>query len=697
MKFWPFLSLLLATSVATAQTPVLEKLRAQVEAHPQADTGRVNRLNTLAFEQRSKAPRESRATFEEALRLAQQLGYRFGEAKALLGLGFYYRKRNEYGPAQLYTQQARQKFAALNDQRNHLACSYNLAYICSGQGNYTQALDFAQQALTLAETLNDQHWLVLMNAQMGIISTEVGEYTKARRHLERCLALARQTNNQPGISQGLRGLADLYRTQGNWDAARRYYEQDATLTKRLGDEPGFLVDEMNVADMAERQGRLTEAFAYSYRVLHKLRQLDVVGYLPWTQLVLARAHLHSNRPDSAAFYGKASLRASLRSGVKENIRDVSEVLTQASVQLGRFPDAYRYQRLFGIYQDSLSSRELIRRLAAVQYSYELARRQARISQLTRNEQLIRQKNRQQQWLLVVTLVGLGLVGWLSAVLWRSNRQKQRAYALLEQQQAELLATQQQLVAAEKWAFVGELSAGIAHELQNPLHFMRNFAEVSVALLDQDSTRPVPATADGLQREILAGLKQNLQEISQHGQRASSIITDMLTHARTGTSPQEPVALNALVEEQLRLAYRSAQATHPTLQVHLHTSLDATMQEVRLVRTEIGRVLLNLFTNAFHALATRQAALEDAYLPTLEVSTHQVDGHIHIRVRDNGTGMPEVVKEQIFQPFFTTKPQGEGTGLGLSMAYDIVTKGHEGSLRVESEEGRFTEFTVTLPR
>ena len=500
LKSCILLLVLLTASAAGAQTPGLQQLRAKVQAHPQADTARVNRLNELAFEQRSKAPRESRASFEQALQLARRLQYRFGEAKAQLGLGFYYRKRNEYGPAQLYTQQARQAFSELGDLRNQLACTYNLAYIFSGQGNYTQGLDHAQQALTLAERLKDPHWVVLMNAQMGIISTEVGEYEKSREYLERCLQLSRHHHNQPGVSQGLRGLGDLYRTQGKWDRARRYYQQDATLTRQLGDEPGFLVEEMNVADMEERLGNYPKAFAYSYRVLHQLRQLDVVGYLPWTQLVLARAHLHTNRPDSALIYGRASLQASLRSGVKENIRDVSEVLTQASVRLGDFPAAYRYQTLFGAYQDSLSSRELIRRIAALQYSYELDRRQTRISQLTRNEQLIRQKNQQQQWLLVVSLVGLGAVAGLSVVLWRSNRQKQRAYALLEQKQADLLATQQQLVAAEKWAFVGELSAGIAHELQNPLHFMKNFAEVSVAMLDQDGTRAVPTlgATDGLQ-------------------------------------------------------------------------------------------------------------------------------------------------------------------------------------------------------
>lgn len=699
LKFWLFLFLLLPSSLALgAESPALLQALDRVRAHPQLDTARVNRLNELAFILRSTAPRDSRVRFEESLELAQLLGYRFGAAKAQLGLGFYYRKRNEYGPAQAYTEQARQSFAHLHDQRNQLACTYNLAYIYSGQGNYLQALTYAQNALTLAETLHDPHWLVLMNAQMGIISTEVGEYAQARRYLEKCLQISRQHNNQPGVSQGLRGLGDLYRTQQQWATARRYYEQDAALTRQLGDEPGFLVEELNVADMAEHQGRFSEAFAYTYRVLRNIRKLDVVGYLPWAQLVLARTHLHTNRPDSALYYGQASLQASLKSGVKERVRDASEVLTQASLQQGRFADAYRYQRLYGVYQDSLSSRDLIRRLAAQQYAAALARQKARISQLTRNEQLIRQQNRQQQWLLGVSSVGLLLVGGLSIVLWRSNQSKKRAYIRLEQQQQELLATQQQLVAAEKWAFVGELSAGIAHELQNPLSFMKKFAEVSVDMLNHDSTSATsPATApDGLQQEILSGLKQNLQEISQHGQRASSIINDMLAHARTGTSQQEATALNPMVDKALHLAYESLQVQHPDFQATLCTQLDEAVGEVPLMPAEIERVLLNLFTNAFHALVERTRQRPANYAPTLHVSTSREAGQVCIWVRDNGIGMEPHVQQQIFQPFFTTKPLGEGTGLGLSLAHDIVTKAHNGTLTVATQPGQYTEFVVCLP-
>ncbi len=676
----------------------MERLQVQVRTHPQADTARVNLLNALAFEQRSTAPRISKASFEEALALARQLAYPLGEAQALLGLGFYYRKRNEYSLAQTYTEQAHLLFERLHDLRNQLACTYNLAYIFFGQGNYTQALDYSQQGLQLAEKLADPHWLVLMNAQLGIISTEVGEYSKARLYLEQCLQLARRYHNQSGVSQGLRGLGDLYRTQQKWAVARRYYEQDVLLARSLGDKPGALVEEMNVADMAEHQGRYNEVFAYCYQVLRQLRQLDVVGYLPWTQLVLARAHLHTNRPDSAIYYGKASLQASLRSGTKENIRDVSEVLAQASATTNSFSAAYCYQRLFTIYQDSLSSRDLIRRIAALQYGYELDRKQARIRQLTRTQQLIQQKNRQQQWLLSVSLVGLLLVGGLSAVLWRNNQQKQRAYALLEKQQTELVATQKQLVAAEKWAFVGEVSAGIAHELQNPLHFMKKFAEVSVALLDHDShgtPTTDPASAE-LQQEIMAGLKQNLQEISQHGQRASSIIADMLVHARTGSAQRESVNINALVEENLLLASQIAASKEPPFQATIHTAFDAAAGQVAVVPAEIGRGLLNLFTNALHALETQQNQSAIGYQPVLRVSTERANGQIAIRIHDNGTGMTEEVKRQIFQPFFTTKPLGKGTGLGLSLAHDTITKGHGGMLQVDTKEGEFTEFVILLP-
>jgi signal transduction histidine kinase len=202
---------------------------------------------------------------------------------------------------------------------------------------------------------------------------------------------------------------------------------------------------------------------------------------------------------------------------------------------------------------------------------------------------------------------------------------------------------------------------------------------------------------GLEQEILAGLKQNLLQISQHGQRATSIIKGMLEHSRAGTSQREPTDLNALVEESLRLAYQGLRTKDKDFRAELVTALDPAVPLVPAVSQDLGRVLINLSTNAFHAVQQRQRQQPDpAYHPEVRVSTHAVPGGVEIRVQDNGTGIPEAIRSKIFQPFFTTKPVGEGTGLGLSLSHDIVTTGHGGTLTVTSQEGQGTEFVVTLP-
>ena len=277
----------------------------------------------------------------------------------------------------------------------------------------------------------------------------------------------------------------------------------------------------------------------------------------------------------------------------------------------------------------------------------------------------------------------------------------------EQALLQLRATQAQLVQAEKMAFLGELTSGIAHELQNPLTFMKSFAEVSTGLVDDINGNAAPHANDSpLRSEILAGLKQNLQQISQHGQRASSIIKDMLEHSRSGTSPRELTDLNALAEANLLLAYQALRTQSPEFNAHLVREFDSHLGPVAVVASDLGRVLLNLCANALHAVRERQRELALVppsevlaplhYEPTVTVRTRRLPGRtVEIRVGDNGPGMPDHVREKIFQPFFTTKPVGEGTGLGLSLCHDIVAKGHGGTLTVDTCEGKGTEFIITL--
>ncbi len=277
-----------------------------------------------------------------------------------------------------------------------------------------------------------------------------------------------------------------------------------------------------------------------------------------------------------------------------------------------------------------------------------------------------------------------------------TRQKEE----LEQALSELKATQAQLIQAEKMASLGELTAGIAHEIQNPLNFVNNFSEVSVELTEElrEEIAKLPINADQKANlnELSDDLIQNQQKINTHGKRADAIVKGMLQHSRSSSGLKEPTDLNGLADEYLRLTYHGLRAKDKSFNASMKTDFDPTIGQISVVPQEIGRVLLNLLTNAFYAVAEKKKLSPDNYEPTVWVVTRKMDKKVEIRIRDNGNGIPAAVKEKIFQPFFTTKPSGEGTGLGLSLSYDIITKGHGGSIRAETAEGSFTEFIIILP-
>jgi two-component system, NtrC family, sensor kinase len=261
---------------------------------------------------------------------------------------------------------------------------------------------------------------------------------------------------------------------------------------------------------------------------------------------------------------------------------------------------------------------------------------------------------------------------------------------------DLKATQHQLIQSEKMASLGELTAGIAHEIQNPLNFVNNFSEVSSELVQE--LRQEAETGNTSEVIALAGdLDENLKKITHHGKRADAIVKGMLQHSRTGTGKKEPTDINALADEYLRLSYHGLRARDKSFNAGFHTDFDASIGKIEIVPQDMGRVLLNLLNNAFYAVMQKKKVMnEGSYEPSVTVSTKKLDGKAVITIRDNGTGIPQKVLDKIYQPFFTTKPTGEGTGLGLSLSYDIVTKGHGGELKVESRENEFTEFIISLP-
>jgi signal transduction histidine kinase len=266
----------------------------------------------------------------------------------------------------------------------------------------------------------------------------------------------------------------------------------------------------------------------------------------------------------------------------------------------------------------------------------------------------------------------------------------------------LQTAQDRLVQTEKLASLGQLTAGIAHEIKNPLNFVNNFAGVSVELIDELKETLAAVKADDKTQadiaDVMETLRGNLEKIVQHGKRADSIVKNMLLHSREGSGEHRPVDVNALVEESLNLAYHGARAEKEGFNITLERSFDPAAGEVDLFPQEITRVLLNLISNGFYAATKRKGEAGDKdFEPVLAVATKNLGDGVEIKIRDNGTGIPAEVKAKMFNPFFTTKPAGEGTGLGLSISHDIIVKQHGGSIAVDTEPGKFTEFRIVLPR
>ena len=308
------------------------------------------------------------------------------------------------------------------------------------------------------------------------------------------------------------------------------------------------------------------------------------------------------------------------------------------------------------------------------------------------------------------LMGLAIFILVAIILLQSNRHKQKAYELLKKQKQEtdfqktiveqtleeLKSTQSQLIQREKMASLGELTAGIAHEIQNPLNFVNNFSEVNTELIEELKMKNEKLKIqDDEVKELINDIKDNSEKITHHGKRAEAIVKGMLQHSQTSTGKKEPTDINKLTDEYLRLAYHGIRAKDNSFNAILKTEFDETIGNINIIPQDIGRVVLNLITNAFYATNEKQKQNIAGYEPTVTISTKRENDKICLRVKDNGNGIPQKIVDKIFQPFFTTKPTGQGTGLGLSLSYDIV-KAHGGELKVETKENEGCEFIIQLP-
>ncbi|HPH19450.1 MAG TPA: ATP-binding protein [Haliscomenobacter sp.] len=403
----------------------------------------------------------------------------------------------------------------------------------------------------------------------------------------------------------------------------------------------------------------------------------------------AAVFVELGQPDSVVFYGTKTLVAGQTSKIPNVVREAAKLLAKHFSKSDPV-QANQYLNLYIETNEKLFSAQRLKQLEQI----SLNEQQAKFN-LEQKEKAYR--NRFLVFGLLFILIVSGIILFL---LWRNNRYRKSVNETLQRTLNDLRTTQNQLIQSEKLASLGELTAGIAHEIQNPLNFVNNFAEVSAEMLGEmkeeikaGNTSEVIAIADDLE--------QNLSKINHHGQRAASIVKGMLEHSRASTGVKEPTDLNALADEYLRLAYHGLRAKDSSFNAMMVTHFEPDLPLVSVIPQDIGRVLLNLINNAFYAVNEKAKQGIEDYQPIVTVSTRlrlrsATEDAIEISVKDNGNGIPEAIKEKIFQPFFTTKPTGQGTGLGLSLAYDIVMQGHGGTLTVSSIPRTETIFEIQLP-
>jgi two-component system NtrC family sensor kinase len=411
---------------------------------------------------------------------------------------------------------------------------------------------------------------------------------------------------------------------------------------------------------------------------------------------MAALFLKMNQPDSTIYYSNKVLHASLFDQYLSGKLDALYKLSNAYKIKGEKDSASKYLELVIATKDKLFNQQKVMQMRS----------------LTLNEQLRQQDKEEEKKAYTERLKTYFFIGGLLAVciiaiiLYRNNKHKQRANLLLQQQKekvettlSELKATQAQLIQSEKMASLGELTAGIAHEIQNPLNFINNFSEVNTELIDELASEIDKGNIDEL-KSISNDIKENEQKINHHGKRADAIVKGMLQHSRSSAGVKEPTDINALCDEYLRLSYHALRAKDKSsnvvpIAIGITTDFDKNIDKVNIKPQDVGRVLLNFFNNAFYAVNEKQKTSDENYKPLVSVQTKKQKYSVFITVSDNGNGIPQKIVDKIFQPFFTTKPTGEGTGLGLSLSYDIV-KAHGGEIEIETKEGEYADFIICLP-
>ncbi|MGQ0740404.1 MAG: tetratricopeptide repeat-containing sensor histidine kinase, partial [Bacteroidota bacterium] len=628
---------------------------------------------------------EALPLLQEALALFESFNDPEGQAVVNEYLAVIHRNRGDFGAALelLFKSLEVNEQTALNENTgtNHYHIGVTYKYL----GNFEKALDSLYKSLSIYRELNNRLFESYPINVIGTIYFENGDYTKALENYQEGLMLRQESQDKLGEAGSLDNIGLTYSKLNDYSQAIDYCTRSLTISESTDDQRSQANAMQHIAEIYKQAGDAGQAIKFCNQSLDIRKQIgDKRGE---TEILLFLASLHKDQPGNSQ---KVFTWLSNALHITQEIKGL-DLLSKTRFAL------YDYFKQEEKFKEAIEQLEL-----HIDLEKELHKNA--ISQKVQNLEISRKAEE--------TLKEAEAMGQRNKELIELNGKIEMQKQELEATLAELKATQAQLIQSEKMASLGELTAGIAHEIQNPLNFVNNFSEVSNELISEMAEELDKGNAAGA-REIAKDVQQNLEKILHHGKRADSIVKGMLQHSRSSSGQKEFTDINALADEYLRLAYHGLRAKDKTFNAATKTDYDENAGLIRIIPQDIGRVILNLITNAFYAVAERRnlppfpstGGVEGTtpydYEPVVTVTTKRhgppsgYGSKIEICIKDNGNGIPQKVLDKIFQPFFTTKPTGQGTGLGLSLSYDIV-QAHGGGLRVETKEGEGSEFIISLP-
>jgi len=608
----------------------------------------------------------------------------------LINIRILYNFLNDQDARLHYFQKKLEYYLVNGPYENTAPCYHGIAGYYLYKGAYNQAINNYMKGAEVFRKFQPKFYANVLYV-LGMTYNQWGNFDKARFYASKALPLSQKQKDTSGINYCYATLSQVEFNAGRYDDAMKYIDQSirfmgknvtqrlvSALTVKAGiylkiNEPDAALPLLNQAQ------KWTDSAAF--------KTVSSVGYTEidydFYEYYISKGNTGEAEKSLLTAYQKSS-----------NEQGVPLQLKYAR-ELGYFYQKHdqpeKSEKYFEQFFKVYDAREAgLHDFKVAQFEIDQNDRQQRehISQLKQEKAVQDYQLSRRNTLLWGSLVILALISALLVFIYRQLQVNKKTLISLRK-------TQRQLIQSEKMASLGELTAGIAHEIQNPLNFVNNFSEVNIELLEEmDDELKRGEIEEAL--DISSNIKQNLEKIGFHGKRADGIVKGMLQHSRASTGQKEPVDVNVLTDEYLRLAYHGLRAKDKSFNAELVTHFDEKVPMVPMIPQDIGRVLINLFNNAFYATHQKQKTAGPNYKPTLEVSTSVNDGFAEIRVKDNGSGIPEHIKDKIMQPFFTTKPTGEGTGLGLSMSYDILVKGHNGTIEVDTKENEYTQFTIKLP-